>query len=403
MTKTKWLFLSACIVIALLVAWYVVAGKNESVSNWKFGNVEKGELQIQVTATGTLEAVSTVQVGTQVSGTISVLNVDFNSKVKKGQVIAKLDTTLLRAALDDALSNQNRVRALENQTAAELKRMESLAQKELISKSEFEKVKADASVALANYKSSEAQVERAKINLRYATITAPIDGIVLSRAVDLGQTVAASFNTPTLFTIAGDLRQMQVKAAVDEADIGKIKVGQPTTFTVDAYPDTQFIGEVLQIRLEPKIEQNVVTYNVLIGVPNPALKLMPGMTASLSIIVEEKKDVWIVPSSALRFIPPDELLIDESVKKHTVDMNGKRFKKNTNRQENRGRIYILNGEKIQSIRVTTGLSDGSRTEISGKISDSLQVILGTDTEGDQKSKMGAKPFGLTNTAPRRRM
>jgi HlyD family secretion protein len=280
-------------------------GRGAPEVKWRTAPVERGPLQVSVTATGTLQAVVTVQVGTQVSGTVSAIYADFNSQVKKGQVIARIDTTLLRATLADAQSNLEKAAAQARQAEDTRKRTQALFERDLVSQSEIDQATADARVAEANLASAKAQVDRARINLRYATIVSPIDGTVLSRAVDVGQTVAASFNTPTLFTIANDLRQMQVQASVDEADIGKVRVGQRATFTVDAYPDTTFAGEVSQIRLNPVINQNVVSYDVLISVPNPNLRLMPGMTANLSIAVARKEDVLQVPSAALRFSPPD--------------------------------------------------------------------------------------------------
>jgi HlyD family secretion protein len=296
------IILIVSVILAGLGAYWLWGGKQAEIK-WKTAAVEKGPLQISVTATGTLAAVVTVQVGTQVSGTVSALYVDFNSQVKKGQIIARIDTTLLRAALTDANSNLQKVAAQNLQAVSERKRSQALFAGGLISQSELDQAVANADVATANLNSARAQLDRARINLRYATIISPIDGIVLSRAVDVGQTVAASFNTPTVFTIAGDLRQMQVVASVDEADIGKVALGQRATFSVDAYPDSVFIGKVEQIRLQPVTVQNVVSYDVVISVPNPELKLMPGMTASLTIVIARKEDVLQVPAAALRFNP----------------------------------------------------------------------------------------------------
>ena len=280
-------------------------GRGAEAPKWRTATVERGPLQVSVTATGTLQAVVTVQVGTQVSGTVSAIYADFNSQVKKGQVIARIDTTLLRATLSDALSNLEKSEAQARQAEDQRKRTQALFERDLVSQSDLDQAVANARVAQANLASAKAQVDRARINLRYATIVSPIDGTVLSRAVDVGQTVAASFNTPTLFTIANDLREMQVQAKVDEADIGKVQVGQHATFTVDAYPDSVFAGEVKQVRLNPIVDQNVVSYEVVIGVPNPELRLMPGMTANLTIAVVRKENVLQVPAAALRFAPPE--------------------------------------------------------------------------------------------------
>ncbi|MEO6096218.1 MAG: efflux RND transporter periplasmic adaptor subunit [Fibrobacteria bacterium] len=410
---------AALVLLALAGAgsWYQW-GRKPAEIKWKTAPAERGPIQVSVTATGTLQAVVTVQVGTQVSGTVSALYVDFNSKVAKGQVIARIDTTLLRAALTDAQSNLERTAAQQRQVASELKRSQALYAKGLISQADLDAATANASVGAANLSSSKAQVDRARINLRYATIVAPIDGIVLSRAVDVGQTVAASFNTPTLFTLAGDLREMQVQASVDEADIGKVAAGQNATFTVDAYPDTTFAGIVKQIRLQPVTVQNVVSYDVVISVPNPALKLMPGMTANLTIAVARKEDVLSVPAAALRFSPPD---LEGGNGKDNGKENGKgnekgRRKKespgvrgdtdsagtprhrregggNARARETAGKVWVIENGKPKPVRVRTGLSDGARTEIEGELSAGAQVITGIEASAKEKNAQSS-PFGM---------
>jgi HlyD family secretion protein len=450
---------AALVLLALAGAasWYQW-GRKPAEIKWKTAAAERGPIQVSVTATGTLQAVVTVQVGTQVSGTVSALYVDFNSKVAKGQVIARIDTTLLRAALSDAQSNLERTSAQQRQSASELKRSEALFAKGLISQADLDAAMANASVGAANLSSSKAQVDRARINLRYATIVAPIDGIVLSRAVDVGQTVAASFNTPTLFTLAGDLREMQVQASVDEADIGKVAAGQNATFTVDAYPDTVFTGIVKQIRLQPVTVQNVVSYDVVIGVPNPALKLMPGMTANLTIAVARKEDVLSVPAAALRFSPPD--LADQRHGKgkdkggmrkkdsagaaddrsphvsgegrsygngddtagpgradHPRDSaggpgkpggHGRRMRGgdssggawhargggNPRARENSGRVWVVENGKPKPIRVRTGLTDGARTEIDGELEAGALVITGIEVSAKDQKNAQSSPFGM---------
>ncbi len=415
-------------------------GRSAPELKWRTAKIEKGDIKVSVTATGTLQAVLTVQVGTQVSGTISAIYADFNSQVKKGQVVARIDTTLLHAALTDALSNLEKAAAQERQASDELKRTQTLFARSLVSQSDLDQSTANARVAVANLSSARAQVDRARINLRYATIISPIDGIVLSRAVDVGQTVAASFNTPTLFTLAGDLRQMQVQASVDEADIGKIKMGQKSDFTVDAYPDSTFSGQVSQIRLQPVTVQNVVSYVVVIDVPNPGLRLMPGMTANLTIVVDGKEDVLMVPVAALRFMPPDV----EGRKKggkpgepgnHTPgthaswadkgnggDTSGgakgadRSSRADTSRRAgadtsggagwkghgsggghrggaDSGRIFILENGKPKPVRVKVGLTDGTHTEISNGIEPGTDVITGVEsTQAGSKSQ--AAPFGM---------
>ncbi len=357
--------------------FYIWKNHQKKATLWKTAPIEFGSIQTSVTATGILQALVTVQIGTQVSGTISALYVDFNSKVRKGQVLARLDTTLLMANLTEVQSGLARVLAQDKKASEDLKRVRALFERSLVSQAELDQANAEAQMAKAGYSSSKAQVDKARINLGFATITSPIDGIVISRAVDLGQTVASSFSTPTLFTIAGDLREMQVLASVDEADIGKIRKGQQAQFRVDAYPDTIFAGVVDQIRLQPKSEQNVVTYDVLIRARNPQLQLMPGMTANLTIVLEKKHNVMIVPAAALRFRPPTNVG-DPKTKA--------------------SQIFLFSKGNIQPLEVKTGLSDGIKTEIEGDVRLGMEVVLGIDLP--KKNTTSAKPFGMDNK-PRR--
>lgn len=395
--KGKSLIVPILVLAAAVGGGYYLWGGRKAEVKWRTAQVEKGPLQISVTATGTLQAVVTVMVGTQVSGTVSALYVDYNSKVAKGQVIARIDTTLLQAALADSRSNLEKVGAQELQAASELKRTKALFAGGLVSQSDLDQAVANAGVASANLNSAKAQVDRARINLRYATIVSPIDGIVLSRAVDVGQTVAASFNTPTLFTIAGDLRQMQVQASVDEADIGKVAMGQRATFTVDAYPDSVFAGEVRQIRLQPVTVQNVVSYDVVIGVPNPDLKLMPGMTASLTIAVVRKEDVLQVPASALQF-NAWEAMGGKGAKGAKGAKDAKDAKSAGGLKGGKGvpegRVFVLETGKPKPIRVRTGLSDGAHTEITGPLEPGAEVITGVEAPKTGVSSAQTSPFGM---------
>jgi HlyD family secretion protein len=379
--------------VALLAAAYLgyrYWKKADPATAWITAPVLRDGVHVTVTATGTLKAVTTVEVGTQVSGTIAALYADFNSHVKKGQVIARLDTTLLYASLQDARSSLERVSALDQQASAELKRMRSLFARELVSQAELDQAVAAARVAAANLTSARAGVERAKINLRYAIIQSPIDGIVLSRAVELGQTVAASFSTPTLFSLAGDLREMRVQAAVDEADIGKVKEGQTATFTVDAYPEETFKGAVEQVRLQPTVTQNVVTYDVVLRVPNDDLRLMPGMTANLTITVDARENVLTVPVAALRFAPPRP----EGEKPARRAGTGERGE----RGGNAGRVFVLENGKPRRVAVATGLTDGARTEVTGDLKPGALVITGIQS-AEAKAGAGA-PFGMQQQRPR---
>ena len=384
--RRKKLWITAALVAAAAAGagWWWMNREPETL--WRTAPVTRGPIEVAVTATGSLQAVTTVQVGTQVSGTIAALYVDFNDRVTKGQVVARLDTTLLNAALRDALSGLERVAALAQQATAERNRARSLFTRDLIARAELEQAEASARVAAANLNSARAQVERARINLRYAIIESPIDGIVLSRAVELGQTVAASFNTPTLFTIAGDMDTMRVQAAVDEADIGRLRVGQKATFTVDAYPDTVFSGTVEQVRLQPVVTQNVVTYDVILRAANPGGRLMPGMTANLTIVTERRDDVLRAPAGALRFNPP--AAEGETPDTRTRDSGAAR-------EAGAGRVYVLENGAPKAVRVRTGLSDGTRTEIEGPLEPGAEVVIGVMSSA--AAAPGGAPFGMQQT------
>ncbi|NOY36463.1 MAG: efflux RND transporter periplasmic adaptor subunit [Chlorobi bacterium] len=297
--------------VILIAAVTVIVLLRESPAEqiaWDTKTIDRGDVIIEVTASGTVEAVTKIEIGTQVSGKIDEIFVDFNSKVKKGQVIARLDTTTLAAQAFDARANVERMKIQLRKAERDFKRTKDLFAQNVVARIDYDNALDTYETAKSNLLSSQAQLNRALINLNYATITSPIDGVVVSRSVEVGQTVAASFNSPTLFTIVNDLTKMEVQANVDEADIGQVKVGQEVSFTVDAYPDDEFKGTVKQIRMEPVIVSNVVNYIVIIDVPNPDLKLLPGMTANLSIIVDKRENVLRVPSRALSFRPPEDYL-----------------------------------------------------------------------------------------------
>ena len=308
--KKKTIIIIAIILVALVSATMILRPKKVDASkiNIETAKAGYGSISNVVEATGTLEAITTVEVGTQVSGIIDKLFVDFNSYVKKGQLLAKIDTTNLAAQLEQSRATLDNAKAELDYQQATYDRLEPLNEKKLISQTDYDQTVYNLNKARANYNSALAQHKRNQINLDYALIYSPIDGIVLDKAVEEGQTVAASFNTPTLFTIANDLTQMKVEADVDEADIGHVKEGQRVEFTVDAYPDETFGGTVTQVRLEPTVTSNVVTYTIIVSAPNPDYKLMPGMTATIQIFVLEKKDILVVPSKALRFTPDMKLM-----------------------------------------------------------------------------------------------
>lgn len=372
----KFLIIISFLFIIALIAIFSLRSKNAEAT-YRTEKVSKGDIVMSITATGTVNAVTTVQVGTQVSGTIKEIFVDFNSPVRKGQIIAKIDPALFQAQEEQASANLQaakanllKAEASLTDTKRNLERVKQLYSKNLIAQSEvdtaetnYETAKAAVSAAKSQILQAEASLKLARTNLRYTNILSPVDGIVISRNVDVGQTVAASFQTPTLFSIAQDLTKMQIDANIDEADIGKIKIGQDVEFTVDAYPDSPFKGKVWQIRNSPQTVQNVVTYDVVIKVDNPEYKLKPGMTANVSVIIETKENVLRVPNAALRFKMDDKTRISD---KKASSITG---------------VWILEQKKPRRVQVTTGISDGQYTEItSGDIKEGMDVIVETLTK-----------------------
>ena len=328
-----------------------------------------------ITATGTIEPVTSVTVGTQVSGIVSKLFVDYNSVVKKGQVIAELDKTNLMSQLNTAKTQLATAQSQLNYQTANYKRYKTLFEKGLVAADDFDNAKLSYTQAKEQVASAKEEVQRAQTNLGYATITSPIDGVVLSKSVEEGQTVAASFSTPELFTIAQDLTNMQVVADVDEADIGDVKEGERVTFTVDAYPDDTFEGEVKQVRQEATTTNNVVTYEVVISAPNADLKLKPGLTANVTIYTAERKGVLSVPSKALRFTPQKETV----GKMKIVDVANAKNK-----------VWTIEGNSIVAHKVNIGMTDGTNTQIVGGIADWLHLPeLQPAAEDDERGERGA--------------
>src|SRR5688572_22877712 len=309
-------FIGLAVVLLAAAAFFLWRGRDAEV-RYVTAPVTRGDVLDVVGATGTLQAVTTVQVGSQVSGTIQALYADFNSQVRKGDVLARLDPSLLQARLGQvqaahvsAQANVERARATLEDARQKLARAQTLSAEGLVPQADLESARATHAEAAAQLKASQAAVTQAAANVRQAQVDmthtiigAPIDGVVVARNVDVGQTVAASLSAPVLFVIANDLSQLQVSASIDEADVGRVRPGQEATFRVDAYPERTFRGEVAQVRLQPTTNQNVVTYSTIVNVPNPQQLLMPGMTASVSIIVERRDKVLRVPASALRFRP----------------------------------------------------------------------------------------------------
>lgn len=338
------------LVAASLAIYFFTQGSATPKATYTTAKAEVATISTSITATGTIEPVTMVEVGTQVSGIISKIYVDYNSVVKKGQVIAELDRTNLISELSSVKSQLASAKSDLDYQRLNHNRQKALHDKGHISDNDFETARLSYEQAQATYNSRLEAVRKAETNLGYATITSPIDGVVLNKAVEEGQTVAASFSTPTLFTIARDLTDMRVIAKVDEADIGSVREGQRVTFTVDAYPDDVFEGKVTQVRQEATTESNVVTYQVVISAPNPDLKLLPGLTANVVIITSEKKNVVSVPSAALRFTP-NELLISEEESIQNV--------------ESKTKVWTKEGNVFKAIAVQTGVTNGSLTEVTG--------------------------------------
>lgn len=369
MNKKKLLVIAAIAAIATLAVWLLSGGKKEEKITFDTAAVAPANIMNSITATGTIEPVTSVTVGTQVSGIVSKLFVDYNSVVKKGQVIAELDKTNLMSQLNTAKTQLATAQSQLNYQTANYKRYKTLFEKGLVAADDFDNAKLSYTQAKEQVASAKEEVQRAQTNLGYATITSPIDGVVLSKSVEEGQTVAASFSTPELFTIAQDLTNMQVVADVDEADIGDVKEGERVTFTVDAYPDDTFEGEVKQVRQEATTTNNVVTYEVVISAPNADLKLKPGLTANVTIYTAERKGVLSVPSKALRFTP----------QKETV---GKMKIVDTANAKNK--VWTIEGNSIVAHKVNIGMTDGTNTQIVGGIAEGTKVITGLNVMGSEE-------------------
>ena len=378
--KKVWLGVGAVVLIAI-VAWLLSGGKKEQKTEFETAKVERQDIHTSITATGTIEPVTSVTVGTQVSGIMSKLYVDYNSVVKKGQVIAELDRTNLISELNTAKANLSSAESSANYELANYNRYKTLYDKGLVSADEYESALLSYRKAKEQVNTSRESVKKAETNLGYATITSPIDGVVLSKSVEEGQTVAASFNTPELFTIAQDLTNMRVIADIDEADIGGVKEGQRVSFTVDAFPDDTFEGAVTQVRQQATTESNVVTYEVVISAPNGDLKLKPGLTANVTIFTLEKNDVLAVPSKALRFTI-NEMLLQKDQTIEDCDAPHK--------------VWTKEGNVFKAHKVEVGTSNGVLTEILSGVSAGTEVltdfnISGGAPEGPQ-AEQATNPF-----------
>lgn len=374
--------INKCVALAamMLLGAAVMTGCSKKTGfTYSEAEAAKQDIVNSVTATGTIEPVTSVDVGTQVSGVISKLYVDYNSVVKAGEVIAELDRTNLMSELSSAQASLKSAQSNLEYQKTNYERYKALYDKGLISANDFEQARLSYVQAQQQTQQQKENVKKAQTNLGYATITSPIDGVVLSKEVEEGQTVASSFNTPTLFKIARDLTDMRVIADVDEADIGDVKEGQRVTFTVDAFPDDTFEGQVTQVRQEATTESNVVTYEVVISAPNDDLKLKPGLTANVVIFTMEAKDVLAVPSKALRFTPREAMLnSDETI----TDTDAKE------------KVWVKEGANLKAVAVETGMTNGTLTQITKGLKPGTHVLtevtaIQPEAEGEQQN---SNPF-----------
>ncbi len=361
----------------VILAWWAFAQQRPPGAPplFKFAQVSRGDLEILVSSTGTLAAVETVEIGTQVSGTIEKLLIDYNDQVRKGQVLAVLDQALFNASVNNAKAGVLKARAEFKQAEAEFARNAPLFAKGYISEQEFLPIRTAVDTTKAALQSAEANLQQARINLEHTVIRSPINGTVIDRSVDAGQTVAASLSTPTLFLIAEDLSRMRIETQVDETDIGQIRQGQPVRFEVQSYSDQGFIGTVRQIRLQPTTVDNVVTYTVIVDASNESGQLMPGMTATVDFIVHQSENALLVPIAALNFTP------------------------DANRGSNDG-SQVFNRQadgRLRPIQITAGESDGLLTEIAGgELAAGMQVAIGMKQEGEDAEEEGFSLFGFMN-------
>ena len=402
----KWIVILGIIAVVLAV-FFIVRGKKSGNKELVIRThvVTNYTVENTVTATGTIEPVETVEVGTQVSGKVVTIYVDFNSEVKKGDLLAELDKLTLNESLSRAQANLTSAESQLKYAKLSFERTQQLYDAKAATLADYEAAQNTYTQAQMSMKNAQAQYDQAKVDLSYADIYSPIDGVVLDRAVEVGQTVAASFSTPTLFTLANDLTRMQVEANVDEADIGQVKLNQRVTFTVDAYPDDVFSGTVNQIRMQPTTTSNVVTYTVIIDAPNPDLKLFPGMTASVTIVTEEQTGL-AVPAEAFNFTPSEQILKELQKNMEKPSGNEKNMKKPDFEGENMRperpqftegevptMIWIKNGSNIMPRPVKTGMSDGAYKIIESGVREGDSVVLSAQYVVKQTTKKtGENPF-----------
>lgn len=395
--------------------WYYSQAEARETPSYRFATVERGDLQSSVSATGALSAVTTVQVGTQVSGQVAQLLVDFNDRVRKGQLLARIDPTLQQQAVRDAQAGVDRSRAELERAQREYDRNKTLYDGKVLTEAEFNSVEYTLRVAESNLKSAQVSLDRAEQNLAYTNIYSPIDGVVVERNVDVGQTVAASLSAPQLFLIAQDLEQMQILASVDESDIGLITDGQPVRFTVQAHPNESFSGHVRQVRLQSATQENVVSYTVVVSVKNTTGKLLPGMTATVAFETGSADNALIVPNAALRFRATPEMeaqvAASEAVGRSPNGVSAvggdtprvaQAYARPANAAPASGapsastaKLWYMDGNTLRTMRVQTGITDGQRTVVVGSeaLREGMEVIVGTSSAS--ASTQTANPFQST--------
>jgi HlyD family secretion protein len=422
--KKKIILISSIAIIALVVIYFLFFNTSDAGTNkFIFTSITKGDLSTTISSTGTLQAVTTVDVGTQVSGKIDKLLADFNYQVKKGQLLAILDTTNLALQVSNAITGLQKAQAAYDVTKATFERDTSLYSKKFMSELDFITSKTNYQTAKANLSSAKSSLDQAKTNLGYAYIYSPIRGIVINRNVEEGQTVASSLSAPTLFTIAEDLSKMQILTNVDESDIGQIKVGQDAQFTVQAYPDKKFTGKVFQIRLGSSVISNVVNYIVVVNAANDNNLLLPGMTATVDFYVEQRNNVLMIPNSALRFQPTDQMRTDfmarmQKEREKMPDSLKQKFQSfggNSGGMQNRGSGPSGAGNKSRGTFwyvdengnpsmgfAQLGLSDGKNTEVirSRVLKEGTQVITGFESVADNKSSQNSNILNPNQSMPR---
>ncbi|GJM44215.1 MAG: RND transporter [Gemmatimonadota bacterium] len=392
----KKLVIPGVLLLGTIAVLATTLGRGDQETAYRFAEVTRGDVRTVVTSTGTLQAITTIEVGTQVSGKVSEIYVDFNDRVTKGQLIARIDPVLLEQAVRTSEASLARNQAELAQAQREFDRVARLHERKAATDSEYDSAQYRLDVAQASLVSAKIDVERAHQNLDYSEIRAPVDGVVLDRAVDEGQTVAASLSAPLLFLIAEDLSKMEILAAVDESDIGKVEAGQSVEFAVQAYPDSTFVGEVHQVRLNSTAQENVVNYIVSIAVENPSGRLLPGMTATVDFIVAESLDVLRIPNAALRFRPTEEMLTAMRKRRESAsggsggavdgapasdsESSGRGSSRGGSRRAggdaaNRAMLWTLEEGEPVAIFARTGIADGQYTEVMGPdVSEGLQVI-----------------------------